>query len=211
MGSSIRSDRAMPKKLPSEASAEIPDPLSAAVEGEKRVSEAADLRARILETVGTAELDEYVKFLSQPTKDALAQEEALRGGLERLLAEFARTVVKQITWRVVKNLRQQPSGTSLNSAWEDVCVQVQSIESMFWPLYIDVIEGFVSSELAKLTPYELRALWLQTEAAEEWIYDEVADHSAIPNVDDEIARYVVNEILAYAENYTNQTIREFLD
>ncbi|MDP2244730.1 hypothetical protein [Pseudomonas sp.] len=68
--------------------------------------------------------------------------------------------------RGIQSLRDesQLSGefSGLGSVWEEICVQQQGEESLFWDVYLEVIDTFIAARLEGLQPYELDALWLRT-------------------------------------------------
>jgi hypothetical protein len=171
-----------------------------------------ELRAQILENITSGELDEYLSLVALPTTTDLAREEAVRKVLQSLVSQFARPIRSRIVNKVVRQLRKQPSMIHLNSAWDDICVQVQAVESLYWENYLDTVDGFVHSEVSALLPYELKAVWLESEEGEEWAYGvDALDYEHIPAAEYQVVRHVVAETLSLAGRYTNASIRSYFE
>ena len=61
-----------------------------------------------------------------------------------------------------------PDGSGLQNTWEEICVQVQFEESMFWDIYNDTVNSLIRSNVEKLEDEEKAAIWLQTDNGKEW-------------------------------------------
>ena len=58
--------------------------------------------------------------------------------------------------------------SELKNTWDEICVQVQGDQSFFWDAYKQCLNNTVAGALLDLEPYELEAVYLQTEEAWEW-------------------------------------------
>jgi len=104
----------------------------------------------------------------------------------------------------------------LKNLWDDVCYQRQKEESLFWGYYDGMILQFVSSELDKLSKYEVYAIWLQDIDLYYQLDDIDVGEERIdtnpPYCIDDISRYIMSEyIYTEAENWRNDRLRQLLD
>src|SRR5438067_2395984 len=119
----------------------------------------------------------------------------------------ARRIVGQtVAW--LKKIKAELSGddTPLKSAWDEICVQVQSEESFFRDAYVETARTDLAARMGALKEYQRLALWLRTDEGFEWLLDQGnrADEEAPPIDNAEIARYLwENYVLPRAEEYTN--------
>lgn len=103
----------------------------------------------------------------------------------------------------------------LKNLWDDVCYQRQKEKSPFWSYYDDMILQFVSSELEKLSKYEVYAIWLQDidlyyQLDDIDVGEERIDKNP-PYCIDDISRYIMSEyIYTEAENWRNDRLRQLL-
>jgi len=98
------------------------------------------------------------------------------------------------------------------SLWEDVCVQVQGEESVFWRAYEDQIDAFARMELAQLTNDERAVIWTQTDRGWDWCYDHFGENTdtTIPTDMDDLVAYISQEVKNRAANYTTRRIERLL-
>lgn len=95
----------------------------------------------------------------------------------------------------------------LRTAWDEICIQVQGEESVFWDAYIEQMDLFLHDEIIRLSRLEQEAIWMQTDQGRDWEFDdERADNE--PPVD---VNAIVDEIrpnlLARAADWSNSAIR----
>ena len=131
---------------------------------------------------------------------AVAQEAALR---------ITRKVVAAL-----QRIRHTLSGddSELKTIWDEICVQVQYEESLFWDTYDKTARDIVGAYLAKLQNYEREAIWLQTDVGRDWDCDEPENREAYTIGDDDIVDYLVRKYLyAEARRWSNTRIRAFID
>lgn len=147
---------------------------------------------------------------------------------DRLLAKFAEPLCRRISYGARRELQswddssmQSGDDSGLNNLWDEICVQVQHEESIFWDMYIEIIDSCIKRQASKLKPHELMAIWWQKEDLE----NDVASLSITKtNEDDEPwdledNSYLLEEIVTYvreayvmqdAANYSNKAISEYL-
>lgn len=62
--------------------------------------------------------------------------------------------------------------TGLKGVWDEICVQVQYEQSVYWDDYEDLARSSVAHHVAELAQHEREALWLQTDEGSDWLYEE---------------------------------------
>ena len=97
--------------------------------------------------------------------------------LKRLVADLAANVEARVTRRVICQLRKITTRLSgddspLRDAWDEICVQVQGQESVFWSAYLDTIDMTITAFVKDLPQHELAALWLETDRGFDWLFDQ---------------------------------------
>jgi hypothetical protein len=85
----------------------------------------------------------------------------------------------------------------LFNAWDEICVQVQAEQSIFWGAYEDTARAVISGRLDCLSRQELCAIWLQTDAGEEWASDE-GESSRPSYCLDDVVDHLWSELLGHA-------------
>ena len=136
---------------------------------------------------------------------------------DRMLSDFADRLCKKIAKQTIPKLRAMKdcllSGddSSLNNIWEEICVQVQCEESIFWDEYLDVIGSIVKTNIAPLEHHEKMAIWWQKDCPEDALNEDEDDFKSFFFDEDEICVYIINNyILTSAGAYTNKAIRLYL-
>lgn len=146
---------------------------------------------------------------------------------EALIREYSEVVAKTVTDHAIEAMKGTPAGLSgddsgLSNAWEELCVQAQGEQSVFWDVYIQTMDTYILVALEALPERDRKALWLQTENGWSWHWDvehpedgecdrPEFDASSIPFDLDDVLQYVFGQyVLPNAENYSNKHIRSFL-
>ena len=136
---------------------------------------------------------------------------------DRILWTISHEACELVTMRTIRQLRQSKDSmqsgedSGLKNLWDEVCVQVQGEESVFWSAYLEHIEAIAEFETSKLSVSTKQAMWLQTECGMGWPSDD-EQNEICPYSDNDIALFVVQDyILSAAANYNNKRIRLFLD
>lgn len=128
----------------------------------------------------------------------------------RIIAELAERVCQRLTRKDTAKLQRMRDGlqsgedSGLVSIWEEICVQIQGQQSIFWEMYDDIVCDLIEAELEKLPDFERKALWLQTEEGQDWDAEEEADV-----VSDHIISYLATRIYGRAADWSNRRIRCF--
>lgn len=134
---------------------------------------------------------------------------------ERIVADLALHVTRRVTGTIVRSLQRMTDTTSgdsgLVNVWDEVCVQVQLEESVLWFAYEETVRGFAESQVKGLTPFELRALWLQTEAGIDWSCSAEGEAGKPPAIVDDVVRALMTDVWSVASDWSNSRIRAYLD
>ena len=97
---------------------------------------------------------------------------------EKIVEELASEIGKRITRKTIRDLQKMgeefmSSGDSgLENVWDEICVQVQYERSFDWEAYDETVRQFVVLYVRELEYYEKRALWIQTESAQDLKYED---------------------------------------
>ena len=116
---------------------------------------------------------------------------------------------------------QREADWKLATAWDEVCVQMQTEESFYWEVaYVPTIEQLIELEITKLSKRDKQAIWLQTDKGSDWSIglDLSADGSGsrndgagIPYDDYGAGALILGNVIALAMNYSNSRIRSYID
>lgn len=102
--------------------------------------------------------------------------------------------------------------SELKTVWDEICAQVQDEESFYWAAYDRAVRAIVSDYVSKLADHEREAMWLQTEAADDWLFDEPGQDDAVPVSDDDIVDWLTREyVYPSAARWSNTRIRAYLN
>lgn len=136
---------------------------------------------------------------------------------EKITREVARHSAQIITRKVIAALQRMTDCTlfgddsELKNVWDEVCVQVQFEESLFWDVYEETIDAIIQGEVEHLDRHILQALWLQTDRGDDWAMDNEKEENP-PCVIDDIVDFIRNEyVLSEAGRWTNARIRTHLE
>jgi hypothetical protein len=103
--------------------------------------------------------------------------------------------------------------SGLKNVWEEICVQVQHEESIFWDAYVETMEGLLAGFVEVLDTDARMALWVVTDEGSDYVDDHNADDDGVRDVpvsEDEIVSKLKNGLLSAAANYSNSRITMFL-
>lgn len=103
--------------------------------------------------------------------------------------------------------------SGLESVWEEICVQVQVEESVYWDAYRQTVESFLELHINGLEHEERLALWSVTDSGWSWIYDHHEDedgHLSAPMDESEIVQDLRDKLLTKAEYFTNPNVSRYV-
>ena len=162
----------------------------------------------------------------------MTYEQRLLAGYSHIIECHAETCVKRIARKTFHHLQkckresgmmQSEPDSGLENIWDEVCVQVQREHSAFWDLYEEYILTSITRFLeTDCTTAEKQMIWLQTDACFNWSYCEAEeeadlkdhfDNNNFPNdyALEDVATYILDEVLRMAEEYHNQRIEKYLN
>ena len=130
---------------------------------------------------------------------------------------------KRIARKVVRDLQGMTEGMQsgddsvLANLWDEVCVQVQGEQSIFWDYYVGLMEGFIEQNASMLSEEILKAIWLQTENGISWRFDlEYDDEEDKPtyiefSLEDIVTYIMQDHVLKLAADWNNRRIEKFME
>lgn len=133
--------------------------------------------------------------------------------IHKLAEKECTTISAKVIRRLQRMTESMQSGddTPLKNIWDEICVQVQSQESIFWELYLTEIARIIASYVDELDNHIKQAIWLQTDEGVSWECDhENAD--VVYSSDDDIVEYIMDKfVLPAAADWSNERIKKYLD
>lgn len=150
---------------------------------------------------------------------------------------FADAITKRILLKTVCDLRAikdtlSGEDSSLDNAWEEICVQLQDEESVFWEAYEEQTEIYILFHIRELKDHEFLALWFQTEEGREWVdcpmpvvtreyYEQMSeaekadnrceDDDRIPACYDDVVYDIKKALFKQAMEHSNHRIRNYIN
>jgi hypothetical protein len=145
---------------------------------------------------------------------------------DKIISGLADRQCKWICQKTIRFLQKLTEGmqsgddSPLENLWDEVCVQVQFQESMLWDFYTDYMQTIISHQLKGLNAITCYAIWLQTDAGEDFLidYEEHEEYGdpidALEYLYDEndILNHILNNyVLREAANARNARIGKYLE
>jgi len=140
---------------------------------------------------------------------------------ESALKEFANEIASKISRKTISELQKitdtlSGDDSELTNVWDEICVQVQYVDSPFWDVYDEDTRSFVAIHVDKLKEHEKFSLWLQTSQGLDWLFDWIyEDEIEEPSLlfdDEDVVYYIVQEyIYCKAGEWSNERIRAYLE
>ena len=124
---------------------------------------------------------------------------------------------QRLTRKVIADLQAMSDTLSgddsgLKTTWDEICVQVQYQESIFWDAHDAIVRNLIGSYIAQLAKYEREAIWMQTDAGVDWVGEEPKDRAAYPIVDADIINYLIHKyVYSEAADWSNARIEAYLE
>jgi hypothetical protein len=126
-----------------------------------------------------------------------------------VVRQWATELAARAAARAARQLAKMPatlSGDSgLRTVWEEFCVQVKGEQSVDWELFEDTVKECISGTLLSLTHLQQVALWMQSDAAIDWL-SEHEDGSELPAV----VEVVYSVVWQLADESKNPRVARYL-
>ena len=133
-----------------------------------------------------------------------------------IVSALAEQACKRLTRRLIAQLQGMDKGllsgedSGLQSTWDEICVQMQDEQSIFWDTYEATVQSLLLAPVNELLAYEREAIWLQTQQGSDWDCEEEDEREPYPVNASDIIDYLLNEyVCAEAERWTNARIRAY--
>ena len=135
-----------------------------------------------------------------------------------IVRELAESVCRRVARRAIRALQGMTGhllsgdGSGLRNAWDEICVQVQFEESVYWDAYEQTVEATVAGFVDELPDFECDAVWLQTRAADDWDGKDEGRRDPYPVIRSDVVAHIVEQYLYYeADRWSNPQIKQYLD
>lgn len=132
-----------------------------------------------------------------------------------LVRQMASDIAARAAVRAVRHLSKIPSTLSgddsgLRTTWEEFCVQVQGEQSFFWEDYQLTVRQCISGVLSRLPNLEVVALWLQSDAAIDWLADHEDERKLPPVFEPDVVEVVYDIVWRIADESRNPRVVRYL-
>ncbi|MCM2971793.1 hypothetical protein [Larsenimonas suaedae] len=141
---------------------------------------------------------------------SLSESKIIRDLADDLRGHLVRKAIRALQVMPVNGLLSGDD-SGLANVWDEICVQLQIEQSLYWSAYEQVIYAFVVAYVDELQLHELEAIWLITEQGEDWDCELEKEREPDPVLKDDVVEYVVGCVYQAALDWTNERIRRFLD
>ena len=134
-----------------------------------------------------------------------------------IVREVAKRTARRITRKVIAALqlitvKLSDDDTDLETAWDEICLQVQRKKSDYWDAYDETVRGMVDDQIAGVPEHEQDAMWLKTDAGIVWSCKEPDYRDEFPVCGDDIVEWLTAEyVYAEAESWSNARVRAYIE
>lgn len=135
---------------------------------------------------------------------------------------YAESLCQRISRRIIRDCQSlkdcllSGDDTVLGNIWDEVCVQIQDSESIYWDVYEEALGRMAFDYLVEMVDYEQLAIWLQTDEGWDWQWESENNPEEIPDSDpdfrlDDLAHFVLRTyVYPAAANWSNRRIEAYL-
>ena len=123
-------------------------------------------------------------------------------------ARVCRTVIRGL--QRMRGAMMSGDDSGLANTWDEICVQVQSQDSIFCEAYEDTMRAFLREQIEKLPAHVRQAIWLQTYEGDDWATENEGEEQCTHCIEDIEEHVFANYLLAEAATWSNPRIREYL-
>jgi hypothetical protein len=133
-----------------------------------------------------------------------------------IVREIARRTARRITRKVIAALqlitfKLSDDHTELETAWDEICVQLQREKSRYWDAYDETVRGIVDGQLAAVAKHEQEAMWFQTNGGIDWRSREPGNRDEFPVCDEDIVEWLTAEyVYEAAERCSNARVQAYI-
>lgn len=131
-----------------------------------------------------------------------------------VIGQFAEPICGAVANKVISELKKMKgdgllSGddSPLKNTWEEICVQVQGDESVYWDVYEFTVRTMIAQHVKDMAEHERLAIWFQTDDCEEWQMESVEEREVEPPMDEEAVISEIEKIVySKADGFSNKNI-----
>ena len=137
-------------------------------------------------------------------------------GEASIVSALAREVEKRVVQKAIAALQELDDTLSgddfgLKNIWEEICVQVQDEELIFWDTYEAVARDTLAGILEALPQFECEALWMQTDEAARWDCSAPETRDAYPVNLQDVVEHLFQAVCESAGSWSNHRIRRYIE
>jgi len=139
---------------------------------------------------------------------------------QNILEKFADEISEKISRKTISSLQKikntlSGDDTGLKNAWDEICLQKQDEESIYWGKYDDIVQNLILVQIKGIKEHEKLAILLQTEGGfnleDDNIKQEIKDNNTSFFIED-LARHISdNYVYEKASIYKNKRIKKYLN
>lgn len=134
-----------------------------------------------------------------------------------VVLKVARHIGNEITAKAIRQLQAikhanlSGDDSGLANTWEEICVQCQSEQSIFWDAYEATIQNILESLVTELPiPYRL-AIWCASDGGIDWMESADNDGKSEPPISiEDCASWISEMVFEEAGSYSNERIEQFI-
>lgn len=120
-------------------------------------------------------------------------------------------VSSTVEWLRLQRSTLAGDDSGLGSLWLEFCAQVQGEHSIFWEEYESVVSQKVESLVRQLPAADRQALWLQTEAGNDWLDEEASvDVEHVPVFLEDVVNDLYSKVWQRAADWEEGRLERYL-
>ncbi len=135
-----------------------------------------------------------------------------------VLSEINEYHVKKLCKKVIRMLQSlkgdnllSPDDHGLKNVWDEICVQKQGEESVFWNAYDETVEQVIYNILKKTDKEVLRLISILEEEESGQMDDEDFSYARYHFNSDSVCKVIKYALYNFAVNYSNKKIEDYLE
>jgi hypothetical protein len=134
---------------------------------------------------------------------------------QRISSAWALLLIEQGIQQIINDLIEMPydenlSGDSgLLNIWEEICIQFQVEQSIFWPVYQQTIDSLVDAYVEELPKYAQLAIWLETHEGWECFLDNEYDQANLSINIAMVSNVIKDKLFEIAARYESESLQNY--
>lgn len=135
----------------------------------------------------------------------------------RIARELGEAVTKRLITGCIRDLQAMKENllsgedSGLENIWDEICVQQQQEQSIYWDVYQATMDTFIEHRVDQLLPHELDAVWFLTQEGDDWDTELEEERDAYPVMAQDVVAYLQGELLTAASDWSNARISVYIE